>query len=232
MLPPDLLSAEAQALAAVQSAISTTAKGRWTVEFRFEGLKVLPLALRLAAAMGQAGLAPRLLFPDAGAAALAQRDGPALAARIASLADALRGPASSAAEPSQELLVLVTPSLADYDAAEKVCQAHPGSVVLLNGNLEDGAVGIGSVARQRRKGFLASWSCAYALIPLAEGALLRMFPEPWSLYRRDADGHRAVASFAQKPDAEQQALALHPDQAASMADGLQAIDRFISSLST
>ena len=231
MLPSDLLSAEAQALAAIQAAISTTATGRWTVEFRFEGLKVLPLALRLAAAMGQAGLAPRLLFADAGAAALAQRDRPDLAARISSLAENLRGPGNTTAQTSQDLLVLVTPSLSEYDAAEKVCQAHPGSVFLLNGNLEDGAVGIGSVARQRRKGFLATWSCAYALIPLAEGALLRMFPEPWSLYRRDADGHRAVASFEHKPDAEQQALAFHPDQAPSVADGLQAIDRFLGSLS-
>ena len=32
-----------------------------------------------------------------------------------------------------------------------------GAVVLLNSRLEDAAVGIGSVARQRRKGFMSTW---------------------------------------------------------------------------
>jgi hypothetical protein len=231
VLPSDLRSAEAQALAALKAAITATSKGRWTVEFRFEGLKVLPLALRLATAMHQAGLATRLLFPDAGSTALAQRDAPDLATRITSLADAARGSDSAEAKPCQDVLVLVTPSLAEYATAEKVCQAHPGPAVLLNSGLEDAAVGIGSVARQRRKGFLATWTCAYALVPLAEAALLRAFPEPWTLYRRDPDGYRAVASFEQRPDAEQQALALHPDQAPSVAEGLQALDRFLGSLS-
>jgi uncharacterized membrane protein YecN with MAPEG domain len=231
VLPPDLRSAEAQALAALQAAITATANGRWTVEFRFEGLKILPLALRLAGAMQQAGLEMRLLFSDAGATALAQRDGPDLATRIASLAEALRGQEEASAEPSKAVLVLVAPSLAEYDLAEKVCMGHPGPVVLLNGNLEDAAVGIGSVARERRKGFLATWSCAYALVPLAEAALIRAFPEPWTLYRRDADGYRAVASFEHKPDAEQQSLALHPDQTPGVAEGLQALDRFLGSLS-
>ena len=230
MLPPDLRSAEAQALAALRAAIPVSAKGRWTVEFRFQCLKILPLALRLATAMHEAGMPLRLLFPDAGAAALAQRDAPALAGAIASLAEALKPPASLEARPEGEVLLLISPSLADYDATEQVCEAHAGTVVLLNGSLEDGAVGIGSVARQRRKGFLATWSCAYALQPLTEGALLRAYPDPWILYRRDADGHRAVASFERRPDAEQQAQALRPDQAPTVAEGLQALDRFLGSL--
>jgi hypothetical protein len=38
-------------------------------------------------------------------------------------------------------------------------------VVLLNGRLEDAAVGVGTVGRERRKGFLGEWQSAYALIP-------------------------------------------------------------------
>lgn len=36
----------------------------------------------------------------------------------------------------------------------------------------------------------------------------RAFPGSWELYRQDTDGYRLVESFEQKPDAEQQALAL------------------------
>ena len=47
MLPADLRSAEAEALAAVQAALASQTRGLWSVEFRFEGLRILPVALRL-----------------------------------------------------------------------------------------------------------------------------------------------------------------------------------------
>jgi hypothetical protein len=103
-------------------------------------------------------------------------------------------------------------------------------VVLLNGKLEDAAVGIGTVARDRRKGFLSGWQSAYALIPTAEGALRRGYPAEWELYRRDPDGHRFVASFELKPDAEQQAEALDAGAAPGVGRSLQAVDRFIEGL--
>jgi hypothetical protein len=43
-------------------------------------------------------------------------------------------------------------------------------VVTLNGRLEDAAVGIGSVARERRRGFGAQWQAAYELRPFADSA--------------------------------------------------------------
>jgi len=241
VLPSDLRSAEAESLCALQSALDATAEGgtasRWTIEFRFQGLKILPLALRFGAALQEQGLPMRLLFTDAGATALAKRDAPDLAGSIASLGDQIRlqKAADPEAEPGAELvtelLVLVAPALAEYEDVDTICQQHRGAVLLLNGNLEDAAIGIGSVARQRRRGFLSTWSCAYALIPLAEAALRRSFPDPWGLYRRDADGYRWVANFEQKPDAELQAEALKPGQTPSMADGLKALDRFLGSLS-
>ena len=63
---------------------------------------------------------------------------------------------------------------------------------MLNGRLEDAAVGIGSVARERRKGFVASWQQAYWLQPLEGGALMRCFPDDWRLYRQDPDGYRQL----------------------------------------
>jgi hypothetical protein len=88
-------------------------------------------------------------------------------------------------------------------------------------------VGIGSVARQRRRGFLSLWQVAYALIPQSGSALRRAFPDPWELYRLDADGFRRVAEFEQKPDGEQQAEALGETGAAA---GLRSLGQLLEGL--
>ena len=225
VLPADLRAAEAEALAALQQALSAESTGRWTVELRFEGLKIQPLAQRLLAALGDSW-DPRLLFADAGATALAQRDRPELAPRQASLGDQKRLQQSQEASTSG-LLILVAPAQADYEQVEAICGAHGGPVVLLNGSLEEAAIGIGSVARERRKGFLSRWQSAYALIPTGDGALRRAYPDAWQLYRRDPDGYRAAAQFESRPDPEQQAEAL---AAGGVGRSLQAVDRFIEGL--
>jgi hypothetical protein len=230
VLPADLRSAEREALTALLAALAEEPRGRWTVELRFEGLKLLPLALRLLAALDPAQRPVRLLFPDAGAAALARRDAPELAPHLGALGDQLRRQEQTPDPSVDDLLVVVEPAQAEYAEVERICQAHRGGLVLLNGRLEDAAVGIGSVARERRRGFLSTWRPAYALQPLERGALRFACPGPWQLYRLDPDGYRAVASFEQKPDAELQAEALSPAQGPDVVAGLQALDRFIGSL--
>ena len=232
MLPADLRAAAAQALDAVQSALAAEANGRWSVEWRFEGLRLLPLALRLTEGLIAAGLEPRLLFPDAGAAALARRDGAELAGRILDFGVLLRQPAEAVSEGavSEGLLLAVAPSPADYAEFEQICGRHRGAVVMLNGRLEDAAVGIGSVARERRRGFLSQWQAAYALQPVDGGALRRAHPGPWELYREDADGFRFAAEFDQKPDAELQAQALAGEAGVGLGGNLKALDAFIEGL--
>ena len=230
MLPADLRAAEAQAYEALLSALPTSARGRWTVDWRFEGLRILPPALRLAEALIPAWPGLRLIFPDTGAAALARRDVPLLAARIDDLRGQVRrqeagGDRRDELEP--ELLLLVTPAQPDYPEVERLCSGQPGPVVIVNGSLEDAAVGIGSVARQRRRGFLAEWQPAYALQPLEASALRYAHPGPWELYRQDADGFRLAARFDQKPDLESQLAALAGEQGAGVAAGLRSIDAFI-----
>lgn len=242
MLPSDLRQAESQALQALRSALEQGERGRWTVEFRFEGLKPLPLAMRLAAALkGEPPL--RVLFPDAGATALARRDHPALAPRIASFTEHRRRQEAQAvpAEPgeaealpvsgdtAEPVLVMVNPGPSDYALVESLCGAHRGPVVLLNPTLEDGAVGIGSVARARRKGFLAQWQVAYALQPFADSALRRSYPGEWELYRLDADGFRLAARFPQKPSSEEQAAALE-GEAGGLRRQLQSLGDLIDNL--
>lgn len=227
MLPADLHGAELEALDAIASALREAPDGRWTVELRFEGLRMLPLSLRLADRWPRAGRDLRVLFPDAGATALARRDAGALATSIASFADHRRRQQSS---PSQGVLLLVTPSQAEYEEVEAICEAHRGAVVLLNPALVDAAVGIGSVARQRRRGFLAQWQVAYALIPEPDRALRRAHPQDWFLYRLDADGFRQVGAFPLKPDGEAQNEALQLKGTAAFGANLRDVDRLIDGL--
>lgn len=227
MLPADLAAAEADTLAALRSALASDPRGRWTVDWRFQGLRLLAPVLRLMEALSAAGLEVRLLFADMGGTALARRDAPALAERIASFSDQLR---RQQQQPGQEVLLLLGASQAEYEQVEQLCSGHGGAVVLINATLEDAAVGIGSVARQRRRGFLAALQPAYALIPQAGSALRRAHPGPWELYRLDADGYRAVADFEQRPDAEQQAQALSGQAGSGLGAGLRALDQLIEGL--
>ena len=240
MLPPDLRSAEAETLTAVRSALAAEPRGRWTVEWRFEGLRLLAPALRLAGdLLTEAGRGGRLLFADEGAAALARRESEILAPRIASYGDERRRQGDDSGVNSGEgggegggegLLLLVAPSQAEYDLVEALCGAHRGAVLLLNPNLEDAAVGIGSVARQRRKGFLSTWQTAYALLPDAESALRRAHPGEWELYRLDPDGYRLVRSFERRPDGESRAEALAGTGGVGLAGQLRGLNDLLEGL--
>jgi hypothetical protein len=239
MLPSDLRQAEAQALQALHSALASGEGDRWTLELRFEGLKVLPLALRLAGELRERQPALKLLFADAGATALARRDGESLAPLIASLAEhrRLQEGAAGAGEGAPlpvaspvPLLLLVQPSPSDYGMVEAICAAHRGPVVLLNPTLEDGAVGIGSVARARRKGFLAQWRAAYALRPFADSALRRAHPGEWEVYRLDPDGFRLAGCFPQKPSAEEQATVLSGEGEGGLGRQLKSLGDLIDNL--
>ena len=228
MLPPDLRSAEAETLTAVRSALAAEPRGRWTVEWRFEGLRLLAPALRLAGdLLTETGRGGRLLFADEGAAALARRESEILAPRIASYGDERRRQGEAGGEG---LLLLVAPSQAEYDLVEALCGAHRGAVLLLNPNLEDAAVGIGSVARQRRKGFLSTWQPAYALLPDAESALRRAHPGEWELYRLDPDGYRLVRSFERRPDGESRAEALAGTGGVGLAGQLRGLNDLLEGL--
>jgi hypothetical protein len=245
LLPRDLRTAEAEALASLRSALAGSSRGRWTLDLRFEGLRLLPVVLRLAVELEAGVAAIRLLFPDAGAAALARRDGSQLAERIATFSDHLRQRQAIAAVAPEdragavtlgpetgasEVLILVGASQADYGTVETLCQAHTGRVVLVNPGLEDAAVGIGSVGRERRRGFLAQWDAAYALIPLAGSALRRAHPHDWELYRLDPDGYRLVASFDHRPDGEERDGALQGEGGGGLGMTLRSVDRLLDGL--
>lgn len=240
VLPADLRAAEGQVSIALSQALAARSSGRWTVDLRFEGLRLLPVALRLLASLNEGEPNAELVFTDAGGAALARRDAPELAPWLSSLGDRRRRQQSPGDQPGEggeqpsdapSVLILVSPAQAEYGEVEALCQAHAGSVVILNGRLEDAAVGIGSVARERRRGFLSTWEAAYALLPLGGSALRRAFPGEWELYRQDSDGYRLTQTFPTRPDTEAIDAALgSAQQGLDVGAGLGALDRFIEGL--
>ena len=193
------------------------------MELRFEGLRLAPVALRLQRQLDQPDRRCRLLFADAGASALAKRDAPDQADAITSVSDCNRGemPADST------VLICVTPGPPDYDDVERLCEQFAGPVVLLNGRLEDAAVGIGSVARERRRGFMAQWQSAYTLQPLNAAALRHAHPNDWQIFRLDPDGYRLAEAKGSKPAPEE----LDEMLSGAAAAGLRSVDRFMRELS-
>ncbi|RZO10297.1 MAG: DUF1995 family protein [Synechococcus sp. MED-G135] len=226
-LPADLKAAEADALEALLQALRNGEGLRWSVTWRFEGLRVMPVGIRFMHALRDAGLDPLIAWSDAGAAALAQRDAPELADVCCSLNDLKRG---KFADGRDRCLLAMAPQPSDYEEFESVCDLWSGPVVMLNGRLEDAAVGIGNVARTRRKGFVSTWQVAYWLQPLGQGALQRQWPDAWWVFRQDADGHRGVTSFEARPEPEAIEAALYGDNA-ELQRQMGAMDRFLNDLS-
>ena len=226
-LPGDLSAAEQDMQASLLAALSTGDGQRWGATLKFENLRIMPVALRLAKALVEAGHDAIALWPDAGAAALARRDAPDLVDRIHDFRQWMK---SQTDEPSEQVLLTVMPQPADYDDVLAVCEGHAGPVLMLNGRLEDAAVGIGSVARERRRGFVASWQQAYWLEPMEAGALQRCFPDDWRIFRADPDGYRQIAMLTNRPDPETLSAVLAGEDPDGLKQQLGNVDRFLDGL--
>ncbi|QNI94471.1 hypothetical protein SynA15127_01392 [Synechococcus sp. A15-127] len=226
-LPADLATAELDLQRAVLDAIGAVPSRRLAASLLFEGLRLLPIALRLGSALKEAGLQPTLLWPDAGAAALARREAPELQT---SIKDFNQWSAGTEAGDRTDLILAISPQPSDYEDFQEICEAHAGMVVMLNGRLEDAAVGIGSVARERRRGFVASWTACYWLQPLDAGALMRIHPDDWRVFRQDPDGYRLAGTLSSRPDSEGLAELLSTEGTQSIAAQLNTVDRFLDGL--
>ena len=132
-LPADLLMAEAQLQNAVIAALASGAARRWSANLRFENLRVLPVALRLARALLAKDCPVLVVWPDAGAAALARRDADDLSAVTMDFNQLKRKESST---PDTRVLLAIGPQPSDYDDFEAVCDGHAGPVGMLNGRLD------------------------------------------------------------------------------------------------
>ncbi len=196
-LPKDLVTAETVAYNSLMKAIRGNKSSRLSINIKFEGLRTLPLSLRFVDKLQSDDIQFVLLFPDTGATALAKRDSPQHVDCIFSFNEILK---KEIQLDQNKLVILVAPQPFEYNEFQQIVDLCLGTVLMINGKLEDSAVGIGSVARERRKKALLSWENIYWLEPIQRGALMRVFPNEWVIFHCSKDGYRKVKSFEKKPD--------------------------------
>jgi hypothetical protein len=198
-LPESLEEAIAQAREATTNAIAD-GHTRLLVEILFPELKGMPIAQDFIPAFGDLGSQLRVLFPDAGAAALAKRDWGDVNFKIDYLGT---NPdlVADKIQPEDKLLLVVEPSSVEVSQAEKLCQAAGDRpVVMLMPKLEDTSiVGIGYAARQLRERFLNNLVSCYHLRPLDGAAVFRCYPSGWQVLRETSEGYQLVVERAEKP---------------------------------
>ena len=201
-VPPSLEAAIAQALTATQTALANGVT-RLQVELAIPeiALQAQDLARQFAPLFPDLNL--RVLFPDAGAAALARRDWGETPFQVSDLGSRYT-PVDAKIADTDEAYLVVAPTAVEVLTVERLCQlAGDRPVVLLIPQLEDVAiVGIGYAARQLRDRFLSSLTTSYYLRPLEQGAVLRVYPGLWQVYLSDEtneEGYRLIAEEPQKP---------------------------------
>lgn len=196
-IPKSLPEATEQAMSAVQAALQAGIT-RIQVEMAIPELKHQPIAQQfLEIFQGQQF---KVLFPDAGAAALARRDwgDPDFTIRgLGELADPV--------EEDDDIYLIVNPSSIEVHMVEALCNAAlDRPVILLNPQLEDVAiVGIGYAARQLRERFLSQIETCYYLRPMEEAAVYRCYPSPWQIWRETApEKYERLSDLPQRPSGE------------------------------
>jgi Domain of unknown function (DUF1995) len=199
VIPDSLETAIAQAREATRAALQAGVP-RMTIELVYSELKGMPVAEQFYPVLQEMGLAFKIYFPDAGAAALARRDwgDPEFSVRGI-------GEIKGQMEPDDQAYIFVEPSSVEVTQVEEMCtQAGDKFVIMLNPKLEDVAtIGIGYAGRQLRERFLSTLEPVYYLRPMAGAVLLRAYPGPWQVWQETSDdNYTLVTELPQKPSGE------------------------------
>tara|TARA_Y100001968_G_C19277597_1_gene677561 strand:- start:212 stop:853 length:642 start_codon:yes stop_codon:yes gene_type:complete len=196
ILPSKLSEAEDSFTTIILNQLDTITTNRLAINLKFEGLRLMPIASRLARNLLQNKVNFLLLWSDAGSVALAKRDNPDLNSYIYSYSDIISGKF----RPSDnEILIAVNPEPYDYEIFNRLCESYSDRILMINGRLEDTAIGIGSIGRDRKRVFINSWHYIYYLEPMNNGAIMMSYPNEWTLFSLSSDGYRYLTQFPKKP---------------------------------
>ncbi len=198
-LPKSLDEAVVQAQRATQAALDDGHQ-RLQVELLFPELKVMPVAQSFLEEFEALGAALRVVFPDAGSAALARRDWGDKSFVMRGISDM-----NAKFQDDEAMFIFVEPSSVEVTQVETLCQAAGDRpVVMLNPSLEDVAVvGIGYAARQLRERFLSLFESCYYLRPLNDAALFRCYPSPWQVWRQVGEEYEWVGEQDTRPSSDE-----------------------------
>ncbi|XP_055816755.1 uncharacterized protein LOC129886201 [Solanum dulcamara] len=127
----------------------------------------------------------KAIFPDAGAAALLKYRWKDATFGFASLGD--RKPVSR----EDEIVVMVVPDYQMLEYVEKIASDlsddPPRPLIMWNPRLVSEDVGVGINVRRLRRNFLSTFTVAYSMRPLPDGAVFRCYPGLWKVFYDDKD---------------------------------------------
>ncbi|KAH0731593.1 hypothetical protein KY289_002781 [Solanum tuberosum] len=127
----------------------------------------------------------KAIFPDAGAAALLKYRWKDATFGFASLGD--RKPVSK----EDEIVVMVVPDYQMLEYVEKIASDlsddPPRPLIMWNPRLISEDVGVGINVRRLRRNFLSTFTVAYSMRPLPDGAVFRCYPGLWKVFYDDKD---------------------------------------------
>jgi len=199
-LPKDLLEAEILLTNSLISELKLNSNKYLGINLLFNNLRLNPIIKRLANKLSNSNYSFYLLWADEGGSALAKRDLPSYTKNIFSFNQLSKNITNI---DNSSILIAVKPEPYDFEQFKQLCEQYSGVVIMINGRLEDMAVGIGNLGRERRKSFISLWKNVFWLEPLNKGALMKVYDSKWILYRLDEDGYRFCKYFDYKPDEEE-----------------------------
>lgn len=197
-LPKSLEETIDQAIASTKAAIEDGVT-RLQVEMVIPELKQQPIAERFLSLFQELGLQFKVLFPDAGAAALAKRDWDNPDFTIRGINEI-----QATVDPDDEAILVINPSAVEVEDVEKLCNAaQDRPVIILNPTLEDvSIVGIGYAARQLRERFLSTLTSCYYYRPMEDAAVLRRHPGGWQVWQDMGEQYELQAELSERPSSE------------------------------
>ncbi len=202
-LPKTYSDALEDCLRGVQQA-AQAGKFRQEIVLRSPGLDVLDVVRYLAESLAEDPERPPLvLYPDAGAAALARQRLGEVSYPIQGINQRLTNSEAYGA------VLLVEISMVEVESLEKLAESWgTRPYIILNSRLgEAGAVGIGLVGRQLRSRFLSTLEPVFYLQPVEGGAIYRRYPSNWQVWKEsskdDAEDYTLVSEKGSRPTAEE-----------------------------
>ncbi|SRR5579883_2605073 len=222
-LPKTLEDALAQACEATQAALDDGYK-RLQVELVFPELKPMPVAQQFLPLFEKYGSHLKVFFPDAGGAALAQREWTDAPFKIYDIGSG-RSATQSKVQPEDEIFLFIAPTAVEVVELEKLCeQIGDRPLVILNPRMDEaGAVGIGYAGRQTRQRFLNTITSCYYLRPIyEEAAVFRCYPGPWEVWVESGGDYQKVTELDQKPSGDDLDIILMKGQQQTPGDNSSA----------
>ncbi|MBW4669481.1 MAG: DUF1995 family protein [Cyanomargarita calcarea GSE-NOS-MK-12-04C] len=203
-LPKTLEDAIIQAREATQVAIAD-GYTRLQVELLFPELKPMPVAEQFLPLFEQYGDKVKILFPDAGGAALAKRDWVDVPFKMSDIGSG-RTATQMKIQPEDKIFLVVAPTAVEVLQLEKLCEEiGDRPVVILTPRMEDaGTVGIGYTARETRRRFISTIESCYYLRPVDdETAVFRCYPGMWEVWLETNGEYQKIAELAKKPSGDE-----------------------------